>query len=58
MHRQKAGTVHFCLRITLSLLFTLAIGISFAAAQTPGVTENSILIGSCSALDGPAHAML
>lgn len=27
----------------------------FAAAQTPGVTDTSILIGSCSALDGPAR---
>jgi ABC-type branched-subunit amino acid transport system substrate-binding protein len=26
-----------------------------ALAETPGVTNNSILIGSCSALDGPAH---
>ena len=26
-----------------------------AAAETPGVTENSVLIGSCSALDGPAR---
>jgi branched-chain amino acid transport system substrate-binding protein len=57
MHRQKAGTVRFRLCITLSLLFTLAIGISSAAAQTPGVTDNSILIGSCSALDGPAHVL-
>lgn len=29
--------------------------ISSAPAQTPGVTANSILIGSCSALDGPAR---
>jgi branched-chain amino acid transport system substrate-binding protein len=57
MHRQKAGAVRFRLCITLSLLFTLAIGISSAAAQTPGVTDNSILIGSCSALDGPAHVL-
>jgi ABC-type branched-subunit amino acid transport system substrate-binding protein len=28
-----------------------------APAQTPGVTDNSILIGSCSALDGPAHVL-
>jgi ABC-type branched-subunit amino acid transport system substrate-binding protein len=34
-----------------------AVGISnlFAAAQTSGVTDTSILIGSCSALDGPAR---
>jgi len=28
---------------------------SFALSQAPGVTNTSILIGSCSALDGPAH---
>jgi ABC-type branched-subunit amino acid transport system substrate-binding protein len=39
------------------LLFTLLISISSASAETPGVTENSILIGSCSALDGPAHVL-
>lgn len=27
----------------------------FTPAETPGVTDNVILIGSCSALDGPAH---
>jgi branched-chain amino acid transport system substrate-binding protein len=42
-------------RAALFLIFTVAITISAAPAQTPGVTENSILIGSCSALDGPAH---
>jgi ABC-type branched-subunit amino acid transport system substrate-binding protein len=31
------------------------LGAIAASAQTPGVTENSILIGSCSALDGPAR---
>jgi branched-chain amino acid transport system substrate-binding protein len=35
------------------LLLTSLITISAAAAETPGVTENSILIGSCSARDGP-----
>ena len=57
MRRYWAGAVCFRLRITLSLLFTIVIGISSAAAQTPGVTDNSILIGSCSALDGPAHVL-
>jgi hypothetical protein len=28
---------------------------SFAVAQVPGVTDSSLLVGSCSALDGPAH---
>jgi branched-chain amino acid transport system substrate-binding protein len=40
-------------RVALFLLFTVGIAISAAAAETPGVTDNSILIGSCSALDGP-----
>jgi branched-chain amino acid transport system substrate-binding protein len=45
----------FCVRATLALLFTVGIAISSAPAQAPGVTDNSILIGSCSALDGPAR---
>jgi len=39
-------------------LFVLALiggSILCAAADTPGVTDTSILIGSCSALDGPAR---
>lgn len=40
--------------VLIALLF--AIAIPFASAQqTPGVTADSILIGSCSALDGPAR---
>ena len=50
-----AGPACFPVRAALFLLFTVAISISAALAQTPGVSENSILIGSCSALDGPAH---
>jgi branched-chain amino acid transport system substrate-binding protein len=42
-------------RTTLCVLVFLCIAISAAPAQTAGVTENSILIGSCSALDGPAR---
>jgi hypothetical protein len=53
MNHQGAGTVLFHGR-GLFLVFTLAIAISTTAAQTPGVTDNSILIGSCLALDGPA----
>ncbi|HTS35078.1 MAG TPA: ABC transporter substrate-binding protein [Candidatus Solibacter sp.] len=54
MNRQLGKTV--CFRCAfLVLLFT--IGISSAPAQTPGVTDNSILIGSCSALDGPARVL-
>ena len=36
------------------LLVVLGIVISSASAQTLGVTSNSIFIGSCSALEGPA----
>src|SRR5689334_461783 len=36
-------------------LFVLGLGVPSASAQTPGVTDNRILIGSCSPLDGPAR---
>ena len=36
-------------------VLTCSILVSAASAQTPGVTDNSILIGSCSALDGPTR---
>jgi branched-chain amino acid transport system substrate-binding protein len=55
MNRIGAGPVCFPARVALFLLFTVVITISAAQAETPGVTDNSILIGSCSALDGPAH---
>jgi branched-chain amino acid transport system substrate-binding protein len=37
------------------LFLTFAFGIGCALGQTPGVTRDSILIGSCSALEGPAR---
>jgi branched-chain amino acid transport system substrate-binding protein len=37
------------------LVLVLGVTITSAPGQTPGVTDNSILIGSCSALDGPAR---
>ncbi|HEV2395440.1 MAG TPA: ABC transporter substrate-binding protein [Candidatus Sulfotelmatobacter sp.] len=46
--RKKFVRLFACL-----LLFGAAV--SSALAQTSGVTDSSILIGSCSALDGPAH---
>ncbi len=55
MSYRGAEPACFCLRAMLLLLFMFGIATSFAPAQTPGVTENSILIGSCSALDGPAR---
>jgi branched-chain amino acid transport system substrate-binding protein len=53
------GTVPACfsLRAGLLLVCAVVLAISAAPAQTPGVTDNSILIGSCSALDGPAHVL-
>ena len=49
-----ARTACFPVRCALFLLFTFGVAI-LSAAQTPGVTDNSILVGSCSALDGPAR---
>lgn len=57
MNHQGALTVCFRVRTGMFLLFALAIAISATAAETPGVTDNSVLIGSCSALDGPAHVL-
>ncbi len=55
MSRHGAGLVVEPSRIFLFGVFFLAILTSPASAQTPGVTNSAILIGSCSALDGPAH---
>ncbi len=54
MNRYGAVPVCFPVRAVLFLLLTIIITISATRAQTPGITENSVLIGSCSALDGPA----
>ncbi|MBZ5679633.1 MAG: ABC transporter substrate-binding protein [Acidobacteriia bacterium] len=54
MSRHGAESVHFCLRV---LFLILAVAVASSTGQTPGVTDNSILIGSCSALDGPAHVL-
>jgi branched-chain amino acid transport system substrate-binding protein len=55
MNRLGAEAVAVRLLVFVFLLST--IGVSSAPAQTPGVTDNSILIGSCSALDGPARVL-
>lgn len=55
MSHLGAGSFWTLLRALLSALFTIAFTVSIAFGQTPGVTDNSVLIGSCSALDGPAH---
>jgi len=57
MNRLGTGAGCFSLRATLFLFFILVLVMTSAQAQTPGVTDNSILIGSCSALDGPAHVL-
>ena len=41
----------------LMLLVLLMCGVAKTAAQAPGVTENQIKIGACSALDGPARQL-
>lgn len=43
------------LRTVSQVIVILGVGISAAPAQTPGISDNSVLIGSCSALDGPAR---
>ena len=55
MNRLGAVALPIVRRGLLGALFTTGFAISFASGQTPGVTDSSILIGSCSALDGPAH---
>ena len=55
MNVYGAGAKAICLRTTLLLVLIVGITASSALAQTPGVSDNSILVGSCSALDGPAR---
>lgn len=55
MNRLGAETVSVSLRVTLCALLLAVSGSSLARAATPGISDTSILIGSCSALDGPAH---
>lgn len=53
---KHSGPLSFArLLFTALLIVMVCVAAPFAPAQTPGVTDNSILIGSCSALDGPAH---
>jgi branched-chain amino acid transport system substrate-binding protein len=49
------GEEGICLRVMFRLFVVLGIAVASSLAQTPGVTNTSILIGSCSALDGPAR---
>lgn len=43
-------------RLLVSCLLVIVIAV-FSHAQAPGVTDNEIVIGSCSALDGPARQL-
>jgi branched-chain amino acid transport system substrate-binding protein len=52
---QRARIGAFCR--TASLLALLCNASHGAWGQTPGVTAKAILIGSCSALEGPSHAL-
>jgi len=42
-------------RLCIAVFLVVGTLASLSLAETPGVTDNTILIGSCSALDGPAH---
>ena len=53
MNRLGAAPVALFLRVCAFL--SMSLGVLSASGQTPGVTDSSVLIGSCSALDGPAH---
>jgi len=55
MNRQVGRSFRFSVRGQLLTLLIITFGISIASGATPGITDNSILIGSCSALEGPAH---
>lgn len=55
MNRHGVRPVRTCFRIVLFALLAFAFATPFTFAVTPGIGDTSILIGSCSALDGPAH---
>ena len=55
MSRHGARAVSFWFRVLILLSLILGITVASSTAQIPGVTDSSVLIGSCSALDGPAR---
>ncbi len=55
MKHHEAWSARNGLRTMLIVVVISGVAVSSSSAQTPGVTDNTILIGSCSALDGPAH---
>lgn len=57
MRNRSPWSADVSARSVLFLLALIALATFTSLAQTPGVSQNSILIGSCSALDGPARIL-
>lgn len=51
----KTGASKYVLGLSVFFGCLFAAAAPLQAQNTPGVTENEILIGSCSALEGPSH---
>ena len=51
----KTSTLRWGLGLCLFSILIAANALRTPAQSAPGVTENEILIGSCSALEGPSH---
>src|SRR5256886_9924149 len=51
----KKDTPRYVLGVSVFIGCFFAISFPMQAQNTPGVTEREILIGSCSALEGPSH---
>ena len=51
----KTGASKYVLGLSVFLGCLFVLGAPLQAQNTPGVTENEILIGSCSALEGASH---
>jgi branched-chain amino acid transport system substrate-binding protein len=51
------GILKFVLRLSLIILNVLVASLPARAQGTVGVNEREILIGSCSALEGPSHVL-
>jgi branched-chain amino acid transport system substrate-binding protein len=55
----RGGPVHYKLQLMVLVVLTLALraGGDLRAQGVPGVSSKEIVIGSCSALEGPSHAL-
>jgi branched-chain amino acid transport system substrate-binding protein len=51
----KKDTPKYVLRLSVLIAWLFAVSTPSQAQNTPGVTDKEILIGSCSALEGPSH---